>query len=208
MSRLSFRRSQAFLISSANWPLAVALCTSTGQTGEQRWSFRTVTLQESVERLCQTIPLNVHCMAGLSTLRCVNCVTLQRYERANRLQQPHWLLNEDGGLAKPQCLHFAHRFARHYANISLIKYIYSSYEAHAFIFTWATLQTRQVRLASQLPHTVRTDWRGSHCTCCMSTCVEYGSIKSWQLRRREGCEMVGGLHSSSSPQFFFTTSKY
>lgn len=36
-----------------------------------------------------------------------------------------------------------------------------------------------------------------------ASCVwaEYGSIKSWQLKRKEGCEMVGGLHSSNSPQF-------
>lgn len=93
-----------------------------------------------------------------------------------------------------------HPFAQHYTNISLIKYIYISYETCAFIFTWATLQTRQVRLASQLLGTVWTDWRSSHCTCCTSTCVEYGSIKSWQLKRKEGCEMVGGyippvLHS-------------
>lgn len=32
-------------------------------------------------------------------------------------------------------------------------------------------------------------------------CVENGSNKSWQLKRKEGCEIVGGLHSSSSPQF-------
>lgn len=61
---------------------------------------------------------------------------------------------------------------------------------------------RPVKLDFRLSclHTVWSDRCSSHCTCCMSTCVEYGSIKSWQLKRKAGCEMVGGyippvLHS-------------
>lgn len=94
---------------------------------------------------------------------------------------------------------FRHQFAQHYTNISLTKYIYISYETLcAFIFTWATLQTRRVWFPSPLP-SYCLDWP-SRLPLYVSTCVEYGSIKWWQLKRKEGCEMVGGyippvLHS-------------
>lgn len=155
----------------------------------------------------QTVHLTRHhgCMAGFIMLHCVNCVTLCRATIPKKLINlcvittsltSEWRQQ----ICKAPTFAFRHQFAEHYANISLTKYIYISYETCAFTFAWATLQTRQVRLLSQMPHAVWTVWRSSCRTCCMSACVEYGSIKSWQLKRKEGCEMVGGyippvLHS-------------
>lgn len=144
---------------------------------------------------CQAIGLDCYfsCMAGLSILHCVNraIVCQATIWKSKLTQHLKWHLEND--ICKTSMSAFRYQFAKHYTNI--IKYIYISYEAYAFIFTLGILQTRQVRF----PVIVFGQTDSSYCTYCMSTCW-CASVKSWQLKRKNGCEMASGyippvLHS-------------
>lgn len=88
-----------------------------------------------------------------------------------------------------------YQFAEHYTNISLIEYIYFSYEASAFIFTWANC--RQVRLDFCLSRPTLFELLLYTPHVYMLNMAQ-SNRGSW--RGKKGCEMVGSyippvLHS-------------